>query len=103
MTATIYGTDKSTPIDTGLSLKSEPEPSSCPPPSCINTVLLQLSIDISLLFMRAGRTLRMLELFSVSQVDAVSVLGTVNKDKAAAADDWRAAAWDWRTGTGAIS
>lgn len=45
----------------------------------------------------------MLELFSVSQVDAVSVLGTVNKDKAAVADDWRAAAWDCRTGTGAIS
>lgn len=45
----------------------------------------------------------MLELFSVSQVDAVSVLGTVNKDKPAVGDDRRAAVWDRRTGTGAIS
>lgn len=33
----------------------------------------------------------MLRLFSVSQVDAVSVLGTLNKDKAAVPDDCRAA------------
>lgn len=100
MTATIYGTHKSTPID---ALKTEPESSGCPLQLHKHTVLLQLSIDIPLLLMRAGRTLRMLELFSVSQVDAVSVLGTVNKDKAAVADDWRAAVWDCRTGTGAIS
>lgn len=33
----------------------------------------------------------MLRLFSVSQVDAVSVLGTINKDKVAVPDDWTAA------------
>lgn len=45
----------------------------------------------------------MLGLFSVSQVDAVSVLGTINKDKAVVPDDWRAAVEDCRTGRGAIS
>ncbi len=33
----------------------------------------------------------MLRLSGISQVDAVSVLGTLNKDKAAVPDDWRAA------------
>lgn len=75
------------------------------PYGCINAgspVLLQLSIDIPLLFTRAGRTLRMLGLFSVSQVDAVSVLGTINKDKAVVPDDWRAAGEDCRTGRGTV-
>lgn len=66
------------------------------PYGCINTgspVLPQLSIDIPLLFTRAGRTLRMLGLFSVSQVDAVSVLGTINKDKAVVPDDWGGPPW----------
>lgn len=31
-----------------------------------------------------------LGLFGISQVDAVSVLGTLNKDKPAVPDDWRA-------------
>lgn len=46
-----------------------------------STVLLLPGIYIPLLFMRAGRIL-MLRLFGISQVDAVSVLGTLNKDKA---------------------
>lgn len=47
----------------------------------------------------------MLRLFGISQVDAVSVLGTLNKDKAAAHDDWRVAVAleSAGTGKGAIS
>lgn len=108
--ATIYGAYKSTPhiaLFTQIcDLKTESESNSAVPCSCINTgstVLLQSSSDIPLLLMRAGRTLRMLGLFGVSQVDAVSVLGTINKDKAPVPDDWRAAALDGRTGRGAIS
>lgn len=42
----------------------------------------------------------MLSLFGISQVDAVSVLGTLNKDKAAVPDDWKAAAAQESPGTG---
>lgn len=42
----------------------------------------------------------MLRLFGISQVDAVSVLGTLNKDKAAAHDDWRVAVALESAGTG---
>ena len=42
-------------------------------------------------FYESSSTL-MLRLFGISQVDAVSVLGTLNKDKAAVPDSWRAAA-----------
>lgn len=42
----------------------------------------------------------MLGLFGISQVDAVSVLGTLNKDKAAVPDDWRAAVALESVGTG---
>ncbi len=42
----------------------------------------------------------MLSLFGISQVDAVSVLGTLHKDKAAVPDDCRAAVALESTGTG---
>lgn len=42
----------------------------------------------------------MLRLLSVSQVDAVSVLGTLNKDKAAVPGDWKAAVALKSAGTG---
>lgn len=42
----------------------------------------------------------MLRLFGISQVDAVLGLGTLNKDKAAVPDDWRAAVALKSTGTG---
>lgn len=44
----------------------------------------------------AGSSSLMLRLFSVSRVDAVSVLGTLSRDKAAVPHDWRAR--DWFTG-----
>lgn len=41
-----------------------------------------------------------LGLFGISRVDAVSAVGTLNKDKAAVPDDWRAAVAPWSAGRG---